>query len=158
MVVVVARIDHWKRNRDQLIKQMAASGKVPMKVKMYYGRLIPFIYLQSGFGVMSLVRWLVLNLTGLFRPTFRGPITRSDLFEVVSKSTALACENFMLAITAEGYGSCPMEGFDESRVKKILKLGRSAHICMIIAVGDPDPKGIWGQQHRLGFDQVVFRK
>ena len=35
------------------------------------------------------------------------------LFETVSKSTALACQNFMLALVAEGFDSCPMEGFDE---------------------------------------------
>lgn len=158
LVVVVSRIDHWRRNRDALLAQMQAKGKVPLRVRWYYQKLIPFVYRQAPFGLMALVRWVVMEFRALLMPSFRGPKTRAGLFEVVTKSTALACENFMLAITAEGYGSCPMEGFDEVRVKRMLGLGSSSHVVMILAVGDPDPEGIWGEQHRLGFDQVVFRR
>ena len=37
------------------------------------------------------------------------------------KTTALACQNFMLSMRAYGFDTCPMEGFDSSRLKKILK-------------------------------------
>ena len=63
-----------------------------------------------------------------FRPVPRGPIYRHDVFEIVTKTTALACQNLMMALVAQGYDSCPMEGFDQKRVKKILKLNRNAHV------------------------------
>ena len=34
------------------------------------------------------------------------------------KTTALACQNFMLSMRAYGYDTCPMEGLDSTRVKK----------------------------------------
>ena len=69
----------------------------------------------------------------IFKPIPRGPIFRHDLFEIVTKTTALACQNFMMALVAEGYDSCPMEGFDHKRVKKILKLNYSSHVVMVFS-------------------------
>lgn len=97
-----------------------------------------------------------MTCVGLFRPVPRGPHSRSELFNVVTKTTALACENMMLALVAEGYASCPMEGFDEYRVKNILKLGRSAQVVMILAVGREDEGGVFGDQVRVPKDWVVF--
>ena len=63
-----------------------------------------------------------VSIIGLFKPVARGPIFKYDVFEIVTKTTALACQNFMMALVAQGYDSCPMEGFDHKRVKKILNL------------------------------------
>lgn len=47
-----------------------------------------------------------------------------------TKSTALAAQNLMLALRAHGYDSCPMEGFDEHRVKKLLNLPGKGLVTM----------------------------
>ncbi|MDX1919941.1 MAG: nitroreductase family protein, partial [Candidatus Caenarcaniphilales bacterium] len=78
------------------------------------------------------------------------------LFSEFPKTTALACENFMLAISAQGFDSCPMEGFDEHKVKKILDLKGSSHIAMVIAVGKADSKGIYGNRYRIPRELTVF--
>jgi nitroreductase len=64
----------------------------------------------------------------------------------------------MLSIAAEGFESCPMEGFDSKRVKKILGLTTGAEINMIIAVGKATPEGIWGPRNRVPYNEVVFVK
>jgi nitroreductase len=155
LVVAVSRLDTWKRNRDLLLKQMEKDGPLSADIKTYYTKLVPFMYMQDPTGISALVKWLALNLIGLFRPMVRGPFSRQERFETVTKTTALACENFMLAIAAQGYGSCPMEGFDSSRVKKILKLGYSARIVMVISVGETDPAGIFGPQYRIDPKLVI---
>lgn len=48
----------------------------------------------------------------------------------------------MLSIAAEGFHTCPMEGFDELRVKRALGLPRGAEINMIIAIGKGTEAGI----------------
>jgi nitroreductase len=60
----------------------------------------------------------------------------------------------MLAISAQGFDTCPMEGFDESRVKRLLKLPRHARVVMVISVGERDPKGVWGERFRRPKDSV----
>ena len=62
---------------------------------------------------------------------------------VVHKSAALAAQNFMLSMVAYGYDTCPMEGFDSLRVKKVLKLPSNTEINMILGCGIRSPKGIY---------------
>ena len=72
------------------------------------------------------------------------------------KTTALACQNFMLSMRAYGYDTCPMEGLDSTRVKKILKLPNKAQICMAISAGKRENKGVYGKQLRL--ENKIFIK
>ena len=60
-----------------------------------------------------------------------------------SLSTALAAATFMLAVRAEGYDTCPMEGFDPWRAKALLDLPRGAEVNMFLAVGKRSDKGVW---------------
>lgn len=70
------------------------------------------------------------------------------------KTTALACENFMLGMTAQGYDTCPMEGFDEVRVQKLLNLPSDAEVVMVIGCGKRAENGVYGPQVR--FDKNLF--
>jgi nitroreductase len=73
---------------------------------------------------------------------------------VAHKSAGLAAQNFMISMAAIGYDTCPMEGSDTLKVKKILKLPRSAEINMVIGCGIRDEKGIYGPRFRVPFDEV----
>jgi len=64
----------------------------------------------------------------------------------------------MLSIAAEGFESCPMEGFDQVRVKKQLNLPRGAEINMIIGVGKGTNDGVWGPRFRIPYEEVVFER
>lgn len=155
LIVAVSRLDTWSRNRDLLIQDMQKREAVPKLVQNYYFKLIPFLYTQDPLGILAAIKYLIFNAVGLFKPMLRKPVFKSDLFEIVTKSAALACENFMLAITAQGYGSCPMEGFDEKRVQRLLKLNSKSHVVMVIGVGDIDTAGIFGPQYRVDSKLVV---
>ena len=72
------------------------------------------------------------------------------------KSAALAAQTFMLSMKAEGYDTCPMEGFDSKRVLSFLKLPKGAEINMIIAVGTAAPKGIYGDRVRVPNHHTIF--
>ena len=86
----------------------------------------------------------------------REPIWPSDLKTWAVKSCALACENFMLSLRAQGADSIPMEGFDSKRVKKMLGLSRHHHITMILGAGKRAKAGVYGPQ--LRFDKERFIK
>ena len=64
----------------------------------------------------------------------------------------------MLSMTAEGYSTCPMEGFDSAKVKKMMNLPAGAEINMIIAVGKGTEEGVWGPRFRLPYEDVVFKR
>ncbi len=84
----------------------------------------------------------------------RGPAGKADMRVWAHKSTALACENLMLSLRAFGYDSCPMEGMDGIRIRKLLELPRAAEVCMVISAGKRAENGIYGRQIR--FDRSLF--
>jgi nitroreductase len=159
IVVFVTRADKWKERAKwnfQMIRDSIKGepNRFQKNALNYYSKLMPFIYVQDFFGFMSFIRKTVSFFMGLRKPFYRMG-GNSNRRVVVHKSCALAAQTFMLSIAAEGYHSCPMEGFDEVRVKKLLKLPASAEINMIISVGKGTEEGIWGPRFRVPFDEVV---
>ena len=71
------------------------------------------------------------------------------------KTTALACENFMLALRAYGYDSCPMEGMDSKKISKMLNLSKKAEVCMVISIGKRAKNGVYGNRFRLDSDRFI---
>lgn len=156
LVVAVARTDTWKRNRDLVFQHISTENpNLPAQIKDYYNKIVPLLYTTDPFGILGVIKWIIFSFMGLSKPSPRGPLFRRDILRVITKTTALACENFMLAISAQGFDSCPMEGFDEYRVKKILDLKGSSHVAMVIAVGKADPKGIYGNRYRIPRELTV---
>lgn len=149
MVACVNR-KNWKRSQQAILASMP---NPPAQVLSYYGKLIPFLY---GMTWLAPVKWLLFNAVGLFKPMTRKPYDVQGINETCVKSCALACENFMLAIAAQGFDTCPMEGFDEVRVKRLLGLPCSARVVMVMSIGERDPAGIWGPQLRLP-RELVFK-
>ena len=158
LIVAVSRIDTWRRNRNLILKHHKEKGELLPIVEKYYNKVVPLAYAHDRIGILGLLRKIIsffISFIGLFKPVARGPIFRHDVFEIVTKTTALACQNFMMALVAQGYDSCPMEGFDHKRVKKILKLNSKSHVVMVLGVGKADPKGIYGERFRIDEDLVI---
>ncbi len=154
LVVVSADPALWRRSQASLV-EWTRSVKAPLKVILYYEKLIPHVYRWGFFNSLAPFKWLLSTAVGFFRPTMRGPFTRGDIQEVAIKSAALAAENFVLAITAQGFASCMMEGFDEWRVKRQLRARCSERILMVIGIGREAERGTWGPQKRLPLTDVL---
>lgn len=124
--------------------------------KLYYRKLMPFLYTRF-FGLLGLFRKLLMGGIGIFRPIVRQ-VSENDTRIVVHKSNALAAQTFMIAMANEGYDTCPLEGFDSRRIKKILNLPYSAEITMVVSCGiRKGNDGIWGERYRVPFEQVYHK-
>lgn len=162
LVVFVTRRDLWKQrakwNADQIKNQVVDQpDKYQSRMIQYYEKLIPFAYGYGYLGFFSFLRNSISFVMSMFKPFVRmGGSAKQRI--IVHKSCALAAQTFMLSIAAEGFHTCPMEGFDEVRVRRKLNLPLSAEINMIIAVGKGTEKGIWGKRNRVSFNEVVFVK
>jgi nitroreductase len=165
IVVVVARKDLWRKRAKANIEFLNKAFDKPnlserlLKRKKqatdYYNKVIPTIYFDV-FGILGFLKYLAFQLVGLFRPIYRQ--TRlSDMRIVAHKSAGLAAQNFMISMAAIDYDTCPMEGSDTLRVKRILNLPRGAEINMIIGCGKRDESGIYGPRFRVPFKDVYFK-
>lgn len=151
LFVIVAEPQEWRLGRDEVLRFFGSSADP--KIKSYYSKLIPFLY---SYRFLAPVKFLMFNLMGIFKPTPRRPWSGRDIDEVCIKSAALVSENLMLSLVNFGYDSCPLEGFDESRVKSILNLKFSSRVVMIVAAGERDAQGIWGEQFRINSKWTYF--
>lgn len=154
LVVMVARTDTWKQNSLRTL-DVWPEETVPKVVKDYYGKLALFHYNQGPFGLLGLAKRVAGAVAGIARAVPRGPYSVSEMRVWAAKSTALACENLMLALRAHGYDSCPMEGFDEWRVRKLLKLPKDGFVVMVIAAGKRAEDGVYHQRFRFPMEEFV---
>ena len=161
LVVFVTRKDLWRRraqaNLDMIKtlypeKPKQQQSRRERAIKAYYSKLIPNVYFDL-FGIYGWLKYIMVVITGLFRPIYRE-VRAQDLRVVVHKTCGLAAQNFMISMAALGYDTCPMEGSDTWRVKRLLGLPRGAEINMIVSCGIRKPEGVYGERFRVPFDQI----
>lgn len=152
LIVVTANPAKWPKMRDANLAHVSTMNRKDMVD--YYTRLMPIIY---GYQWLAPVKWIIFNVAGFFRPMPREVVSPRDRQETAVKSAALACENFMLAIAAQGFDSCPMEGFDSRRVRRVIGCPWSATIVMAISVGERTERGVWGERFRVSSELVVHQ-
>lgn len=161
MVVIVVRKDLWKKRVKAHVAYLkSVFGDIPKEQQSkrakfaftYYTKIIPLAY-ADFLGLLGYVKYGFYWLIGLFRPIYRQA-RKSDMRIVAHKSAGLAAQTFMLAMADINYDTCPMEGIDSLRIKKLLKIPSAAEVNMVISCGIRLPEGIYGDRFRIPFEQV----
>jgi len=165
MIVFVTRQDLYRQRAKNMIEletqnilknsPINKQEKRTKQWKMYYGLIMPFLYIRF-LGIIGLMRKILVIIVGLFRPIIYQ-VSENDMRVVVHKTCALAAQTFMLAMANEKYNTCPMEGFDSKKVKRILDLPFGGEINMVISCGIREVGGVWGDRMRIPFDEVYKR-
>ena len=155
LFVYVSRPDYWKRNNQMMLDYLNSKENPPHSVIKYYNKITKFAYSQGFLNFYGFLKKLYVSFVGIYKVIPREPTSFNDMKVWSQKTTALACQNFMMAVVAQGYDSCPMEGFDQSRIKKLLNLNSKSHVVMVLAVGKGDSKGIYGERFRIDNKFVI---
>ena len=154
IIAVLARPDTWKQACTNIVEYWP-EPEVPARIRHFYGKTAPFQYNQGPLGLLGLFKRQLVRLVALRKPLMRRPNSRADMRIWAVKSTALAAENLMLAFQSHGYATCPMEGFDEVRLRKVLDIPRQAIPIMLLAVGRQGEKGVYNPRLRFPLEQHV---
>ena len=161
MVVIVVRKDLWKKRVKAHVAYLKnVFGNIPKEQRSkrakfaftYYTKIIPLAY-ADFLGILGYIKYGFYWMIGLFRPIYRQA-RKSDMRIVAHKSAGLAAQTFMLAMADINYDTCPMEGTDTLRIKKLLNIPSSAEINMVISCGIRVPEGVYGERFRIPFEQV----
>lgn len=153
LIVCVARTD---RNYEMAKRNIAEFPfpQVPKMVKQYY-TFIPYNYMTGILNTVGHAKKIAFKVARTLDKQL--PVTAfhpADNKLWATKTTALACENLVLALRAYGFDSCMMEGFDEPMVKKILGLNSQQYPVMVIGAGERAQDGVFFPQYR--FDRELF--
>jgi nitroreductase len=138
LVVAVADLDSWRATTASHLAWMRTAGFSADKVAAQEKKaaLAKWFFLQGWFGVFGYLKSLILRIVHPWKIIGSPPVGRRGMFHWATKSTALACQNLMIAAEALGLNTCPMEGFDGRRLSKFLGLkSRKQEIMLVIAIG-----------------------
>ena len=159
LIVVVTRHDLWRQRcaaNLEFIKSLHQKepDEKPIKAETYFKKTIPALYTDI-FGILGCLKKAGAFFIGLTRPMYRE-VTAHEVRAMSHKSVALSAQTFMLAMASEGYDTCPMEGIDSKRVKRLLGLPSGAYINMVIACGKRAEGGIYAPRFRLPLDEIFY--
>lgn len=153
LIVVVARMHSWPKVAKLNVDEWPTPS-IPKHWKEFYSKGVPMTYWQGPLHAVGWAKKTLSSVAGMFRPVPRGPFTKADMRVWAVKSVALAAENLMLAFRAYGFDSCPMEGVDQVRVGRLLKLPEDAEIVMVVGAGERARDGVYFP--KVKFDRKHF--
>ncbi len=159
LLIIVARPDKYKKSIEHNLANVNSPDSFEKEKskevrRAYYKKIMPIFYTPDPFRILSFIKKTIVFFTGFSKPQVREVSERSKKI-TIHKSLGIASQTFMLSMTAEGYDTCPMEGFDSKRMKKLLSLNKSAEINMIISIGKRDEGGVFYPRTRFPYDEVV---
>jgi nitroreductase len=158
LVVAVADIGSLQSTSLLQLEWMRHSGFSQEKIRDYArtSKLGRIIFMPGPFGAFGALKWCVFRLLNVWKTCGMPPLSRAEIFKWATKSTALACENLMIAAEALGLNTCPMEGFDGRRLSRFLGLSPKVHeIVMVIAIGIKSATHTVPPQWRRPLDATV---
>lgn len=130
------------------------AGAIAPDYEKVLRRYVPLAFNVGPLGLGWLAKALLPLLAGWFVPVPSIPAVHRRYW--LSKQASLAAMTFMLAATAAGLATCPVEGFDERRVRKALGIPRSVVPVVVVPVGySATPQAI---KTRLPLECMVHRQ
>jgi nitroreductase len=128
-------------NFDAILELDTAAGGVSPEYAAMLRKFVDLSFSRGPIGTGWFFKMIGSPLMRLYKPTPEVPAVEKKVWLV--KQVMLTSMNFMLAAKAAGLDTVPMEGFDPSRVGRILNIPRTHVIPVVIPVGyAPDEKRV----------------
>lgn len=129
---VVFAADHnvVQNHFERIAKQDMETGAVNKGYVDFLRKILPFAFNRIPLNFLK--RMLVAGMR-FFKAMPNLPAEDIELW--ASKQAMLSAMNFMNAAHAADLGTCPMEGFDKERVRKVLQIPKGFSVPLICSVG-----------------------
>ncbi len=144
--VSVKKYKNDEVEKDKLFKMINSTMRAPswrnkssykliiVKDEVLKGRISEAI-LNSGNEAANAVIEAPIVVVFIANPEESGEVDNKELYLV---DASIAMEHFVLAATAEGYGSCWVAALDEDRVKEALKIPNNFRVIALTPIGKSD--------------------
>jgi len=153
-VVFVGDRDVAQQHFELVLQTDRAAEAINDAYEQKLRRIVPLAFDRGPLGVHLTWKAGLLPLARPFKRIPRLPGVDRDYW--LAKQAALCAMNFMLAATAAGLATCPMEGFAERAVSRVLRLPRRALPVLVMPVGYGDAPA--ARKTRLPTERLVHRE
>lgn len=138
IIVFIANPDAWKTYAT-ILQRGRDSGWLSERAQTYYSKTTKIAFKTGPLGLFGLAKKIGIPLVRCFKPIPNVITSKAQARQYVNTHTMLAAATYMIAAKSLGLDTCPMQGFDESKLKKCLKIPSSKSIPVIIPTGYAEP-------------------
>lgn len=122
-------------NLDRMIEMELKAGSMDTQYEKILRKYVSLGFNHAPMGLGWLWKATLLPFVRLVAPVPQMPAVYKKQW--LTKQVMLSAMVFMLAAHAAGLATVPMEGFDERRVKRVLRIPRTYVVPLIVPVGYP---------------------
>lgn len=122
-----------ENNLDRMVELEKAAGAISGKYEKILRYYVSLAFSHRPLGLGWLWKACLPPLIRWFRPVPAFPAVHKQFW--LAKQTMLNAMIFMLAARAAGLATVPMEGFDETRVRKVLNIPSTQAVLLVVPVG-----------------------
>lgn len=124
-----------ENNLDCMLQLERAAGSMDSSYEKILREYVALGFSHKPIGLGWLWKSILIPILRFFRPI--PPLPAVYKTRWLTKQVALNAMVFMLAAHSAGLATVPMEGFDESRVKKLLNIPTTHIVPLLIPIGYP---------------------
>ena len=121
---------------ERVLKQDREAGAITAEYERTMRKYVPLFFNRGPFGLGWVWKAVVEGVVARFVPIPSFPAVHKSFW--LTKQVSLAAMAFLLAAEAAGLATCPMEGFGERSVRRVLGIPRSQTVVLVVAVGYAD--------------------
>lgn len=153
-IVVVAKWQSIKEHCGLFLHNVETNDAYDARSKAYFlrrrkdiDRFVRFLPLRIFGGLKSLVSLFTRHMA-------LTPLGKTGMHQWAARNSIFAAQTVLLAASARGIDSCPMEGFSPSKVAKTLGIKQGV-ISLVIALGKQDRSQPLTPHWRQPFEKMV---
>ncbi|MBZ0254646.1 nitroreductase family protein [bacterium] len=133
VVVFLGDRDVVKYNFEKMVQAEKDAGSINERYEQMLRKMVPLAFDKGPLHTHWLWKKFLLPVVRRVKPIPRLPAVEEEYW--LTKQVMLSSMVFMLAASAAGLSTVPMEGFDERKVKKILNIPRRFVAPLLTPVG-----------------------
>lgn len=141
----VSRFNAYVESTGELSERSRRFHQRESKTRRRFLRIAPWILWSP----------LVSLLTRVFPSFTLVPVGPSGVRHWAVRSALFAAQTILLAASARGLDSCPMEGFNPRKLGRILRLERGDVIALVVALGRRRSDALIDPRWRRAFEVAV---
>ncbi len=134
-VVFLSDLHPHRGRLEAILSSDLRAGTIDARYASYSGRIIRLLFEGGPFGLWGWIKAGVLGCLRLLRPVPAPSLTPRQRQAWSLRQAAMAAQSFLLLAASRGLDTCPMEGFDPTRVRRELGIPRRYLVALAVTVG-----------------------
>lgn len=133
VVVFTGDRDVVTHHFEKMLRQDREAKAINADYEKFLRKNVPLSFDRGFLGFGFLWKLAAEMIVGRFVPIPKLQAIHRDYW--LAKQASIAAQTFMLAAQVAGLATCPMEGFSERAVRKVLDIPRHQAVILIVPVG-----------------------